>query len=358
MRRSHPAAVKHNLVLLLALAVTTPAGAQRPVRVSLTEQASGTTALLQAVSAVNDSVAWVSGHRATWARTVDGGRTWSAGAMTGPDSVLQFRDVHAVSADSAWLLAAGPGERSRIYFTADGGRSWALQFLNHDASAFFDCFDFWDTRRGVAVSDAVNGRMLVIATEDGASWHPVPAEGLPPALPGEGAFAASGACLVVRPGGRAWIGTGAQDGARVHASADFGRTWSAVTTPVVHGQAAGIAALAFVDDLRGYALGGRIAAPEDTAAANAAATSDGGRTWTSDARAPLAGAVYGAGIVPGRVTTLVAVGPSGIAYRTDGCTPWTRLADRAHWAVGFRGSRGWAVGPQGRITRLDMEPGC
>ena len=127
------------------LTFAAPARAQQPlgpVRPLLTEQASGTTAHLQAVSAVNDTVVWVSGHRATWARTTDGGRSWAAGSLQGADSVLQFRDVHALSADSAWLLAAGPGERSRIYFTADGGRSWRLQFLNRDTSAFYDCFDF------------------------------------------------------------------------------------------------------------------------------------------------------------------------------------------------------------------------
>ncbi len=351
------------IALTLALALlAAPALAQqplRPVRPLLTEQASGTTALLQAVSAVNDTVVWVSGHRATWARTTDGGRTWQAAAMTGPDSVLQFRDVHARSADSAWLLAAGPGERSRIYFTADGGRSWRLQFLNRDSSAFFDCFDFWDARRGVAVSDAVGGRMLVIVTDDGgATWRPVAAEGIPAALPGEGAFAASGACLVARRGGRAWFATGAPDGARVYATADYGRTWSVVPTPVVHGQAAGIAALAFRDDVTGYALGGRIADPADTTAVNAAVTADGGRTWTAAARAPLAGAVYGAALSPGRVSTLIAVGPGGMVYSTDGCTRWTRLSDRPYWAVGVTGTRAWAVGPGGRITRVDIEPGC
>lgn len=344
------------------VAFAAPAQAQqplRPVRPLLAEQASGTTALLQAVSAVNDSVVWVSGHRATWARTADGGRTWTAGTMTGADSVLQFRDVHAVSADSAWLLAAGPGERSRIYFTADAGRSWQLQFLNRDTSAFFDCFDFWDARRGVAVSDAVNGRMVVITTDDGgATWRPVPADGLPAALPGEGAFAASGTCLVARRGGKAWFATGAQDGARVHASEDYGRTWSVAETPMAHGQASGVTSLAFRDDRHGFALGGRIADPRDTTAVNVAVTTDGGRTWTVATRPPLAGAVYGAALSPGRVTTLVVVGPSGMAYSTDGCTRWTRLSDQPYWAVGSSGTRAWAVGPGGRITRLDVEPGC
>ena len=54
-----------------------PQNAYRPVVVgTITEQQSHTTALLQAVSAVDDSVVWVSGHQATWVRTVDGGRTW------------------------------------------------------------------------------------------------------------------------------------------------------------------------------------------------------------------------------------------------------------------------------------------
>lgn len=343
-------------ILTCAALAAAPLAAQQPERSVLTEQASGTTALLQAVSAVNDSVVWVSGHRATWARTQDGGRTWQPGAMTGPDSVLQFRDVHARSADSAWLLAAGPGERSRIYFTADGGRTWRLQFLNRDSAAFYDCFDFWDGRRGVAVSDAVHGRMVVIVTDDGgASWTTVPAEGLPAALPGEGAFAASGACLVTRPGGRAWFATGAQGGARVYASADHGRSWTVASTPVAHGQAAGVAALAFRDDSTGFALGGRLADPGDTTAVNSALTTDGGRTWTAAVRAPLPGAVYGAALAPGRVTLLVAVGPGGLALCADGCTRWTRLSDQAYWAVGVGGTRAWAVGPGGRITRVDVD---
>ncbi len=80
----------------------------------LEAQSSGTTALLQAVSVVDENIVWVSGHRATYARTVDGGATWEAGVVPGPDS-LQFRDVHAVDAKTAYLLSAGPGDMSRIY---------------------------------------------------------------------------------------------------------------------------------------------------------------------------------------------------------------------------------------------------
>src|SRR5437879_4842749 len=103
------------LVLLAGCALQSrPQTGDRPVVVgTITEQQSHATALLQAVSAVDDSVVWVSGHQATWVRTVDGGRTWVPGAMTGPDSALEFRDVEAVSTTTAYLLAGGRGGQAR-----------------------------------------------------------------------------------------------------------------------------------------------------------------------------------------------------------------------------------------------------
>src|SRR2546427_3800096 len=98
------------LVLLAGCALQSrPQTGDRPVVVgTITEQQSHATALLQAVSAVDDSVVWVSGHQATWVRTVDGGRTWVAGAMTGPDSALEFRDVEAGSRATGGLVSGGP----------------------------------------------------------------------------------------------------------------------------------------------------------------------------------------------------------------------------------------------------------
>lgn len=86
-------------------------------------QASGTTVRLRGVSAVNRQVAWASGANGTYARTTDGGRSWQTGQVHGAAD-LDFRDVDAFDADTAYLLAIGPGERSRIYKTTDGGRTW------------------------------------------------------------------------------------------------------------------------------------------------------------------------------------------------------------------------------------------
>jgi photosystem II stability/assembly factor-like uncharacterized protein len=323
------------------------------VRFEEVAQTSGTTALLQAVSPVNDRVVWASGHAGTWVRTTDGGASWQVGRVPGADT-LQFRDVHAVDSSTAYLMSAGPGELSRIFKTTDGGRSWRLQFTNPEPKAFYDCFAFWDARRGLAYSDGVDGRVVLLATEDGgAHWTPVPAAALPPALPDEGGFAASGTCLVVRPGGRGWIGTGNGPRARVLRTADYGRTWSVAETPVVAGSASGIATVAFRDDRHGVALGGQIGQP-DGRSDNVAVTADGGRTWSLAGRPRLAGAVYGAAYVPG-TGLLVAVSPEGIDHSADDGRTWTSLDTLAHWSIGFASpAAGWAVGPRGRITRLTL----
>ncbi|HET9709269.1 MAG TPA: hypothetical protein VFP39_13300 [Gemmatimonadales bacterium] len=306
------------------------------------------------MSAPNDRIVWVSGHAAAVLRSTDGGATWTSFVVPGAaaDS-LQFRDVFAADATTAYLLAAGPGSRSRIYQTTDGGRNWQLQFTNPDSSAFYDCFDFWDARRGVALSDGVGGHLLIRRTTDGgAHWDLPPADSLPRAQKGEGGFAASGTCIVTLAGHFAWIGTGAADTARVLTSEDGGRSWRATATPIAAGNFAGIATVAFRDTLHGLVLGGKLGSPAEFSD-NVAVSGDGGRTWRLAGRPGFSGAVYGAAVIPGRAGSVVAVGPRGLAYSGDDGSTWTTLDTLAYWSVGFASRRiGWAVGPAGRITRI------
>lgn len=347
-------------MLGFSVALAACSGAQRvapwTLEPSLEPQTSGTDALLIGTSIVNDSIVWVSGSKGTWLRTTDGGATWSGGVVPGADS-LQFRDVHAFDDANALLLSIGSGDQSRIYRTADAGETWALAFRNEEPSGFFDCFDFWDGEHGIAFSDSFDGNFLLIETADGgATWTRIPPDRLPPAHEGEGAFAASGTCLVVEGDATAWIGTGASEGgARVLRTTDRGRTWSVAETPIVQGASAGIASLAFRDARHGAALGGDIAQP-DSMTDNVALTEDGGVTWTLGGRPAFTGAVYGSSWVPGApAPTLVAVGPRGVAYSADGGVSWAALDTLNHWGVTFAApDRGWAVGPEGRISRLRL----
>ena len=75
--------------------------------------------------------------------------------------------MEAVDAHTASVLAIGEGEASRIYRTTDGGRSWTETFRNDEPSAFYNCMDFYpDGRRGLAVSDPVDGKFRIAATQD------------------------------------------------------------------------------------------------------------------------------------------------------------------------------------------------
>jgi photosystem II stability/assembly factor-like uncharacterized protein len=302
---------------------------------------------------VSERIAWASGIGGTYVVTTDGGETWRSGVVPGADS-LEFRDVEGVSERIAYLLAAGPGDRSRIYHTEDGGRSWSIQFTNRDTSAFYDCFAFWDRSRGVTMSDAVNGRFPAIRTVDGESWGDI-GDRLPPGQPGEGAFAASGTCTATYGERHGWIATGAAAKARVLATSDGGDTWRVYGTPIVQGTAtSGGASVAFRDTVSGILGGGDIAAP-DSFGDNVARSSDGGRTWRLASRTPFPGAVYGLAYVPGRESrTVVATGPSGAAWSADEGGRWSVLEGvKDYWAVGFADpTAGWLVGTEGRILKI------
>jgi hypothetical protein len=159
----------------------------------------------------------------------------------------------------------------------------------------------------------------------------------------------------VRGRARAWFGTDPH--ARDYRSDDRGRHWSVATTPIVTAQAAGVATLAFHDEQHGMALGGRLLKPDDLSDSVAAVTSDGGGTWTLVSRPTFAGAVYGAAVVPGMPSYVVAAGPKGLAWTGNDGRVWKNLSDSAYWAVDCNSRQAcWAVGPRGRITSVTFGP--
>jgi photosystem II stability/assembly factor-like uncharacterized protein len=339
--------------ILLGLAVIATTGAfGRPQQPSWQLQDSGSTARLRGLAAVSDRVAWASGTEGTVLRTVDGGRTWRSVGPPGTTD-LQFRDIEAFDAEHAVVLSIGNGEASRVYLTDNGGRTWTETFRNTDPAAFYDCVAFFDRRHGLALGDPVDGKFQLLGTTDGGRhWAPQDTAGLPAALDGEFAFAASGTCLVTadRTGPDAWFATGGGAASRVFHTADAGRHWSVAATPVPSGEAAGIFSLAFRDRAHGLAVGGDFLTP-DAAPAGAAATRDGGRTWTVARTIP---GSYRSGVAwrTARDDTAYAVGPTGSNVTHDGGRTWTSIDSGSFDSVSCAGGGCWASGEAGRIARL------
>jgi photosystem II stability/assembly factor-like uncharacterized protein len=328
-------------VLLLGFSIPS-ASAQWEVQTIKTD------ADFRGLSVVSAKVAWVSGTKGTYGRTTDAGKSWSVGTV--PDAEkLDFRDVEAFGENKACLLSAGPGEESRIYKTVDGGKSWSMQFKNSEPKAFFDAIAFWDEQNGIALSDPVKGRFQLIATSDGgANWKLLPEKSLPEALPDEGAFAASGTCLVTHGTQDVWFCTGSAKAARVFHSSDRGQTWTVSETPIATGgEAGGIFSIAFRDRNRGVIVGGDFRKPKETGA-TVATTSDGGKTWKSvEKQLPFRSCVAWAN------DRWVAVGTSGSDYSLDGVV-WKPLDKENYNSVGFTSTgEGWAVVPKGRIAKYE-----
>lgn len=312
-----------------------------------TPQITGVRARLRGISAVNDKVAWASGTDGTVLRTVDGGEQWTQVHVPGAQQ-LDFRDVDAISDKVAYILSIGNGEASRIYKTADGGARWTLQLANKDPKVFLDAMAFWSATHGIAYSDSVDGQFVIFMTTDGRTWNRIAPDRLPPALPNEGAYAASGTNVSIHDD-HVWIGTTAS---RILHSPDRGQTWTVAQAPIPTSESAGIFSIAFRDARVGIAVGGDYR-KELEAVDNAAVTTDGGRTWMVSKG--LSGYRSAVAAVPRSKASWLAVGPQGADVSHDNGTSWTPLRGAGFHAFAFsrRSRRGWGVGERGGIGRLD-----
>jgi photosystem II stability/assembly factor-like uncharacterized protein len=318
-----------------------------------TPQASGVTASLRGVSAVNERVAWASGSGSTVLRTADGGATWTT--LTVTTDRVDFRDIDAIDERTAYVLSIGAGATSRIYKTSDAGEHWDLELANQDPKVFLDAMSFWDATHGIAVSDTIDGHFVIFTTDDGKSWNQMPADRLPPAQQNEGFFAASGTNIAVRGKDDVWIGTGAAAKARVLRSSDHGRSWKIADTPLLSGPKSGIYSVAFRDAIHGVVVGGTYD-KEAEALDNIALTDDGGATWTLVKEHGLSGFRSVVTYLRDRSTqSLIAVGPSGSDASSDDGHTWTPIAGPGFhtFSIAPGTSVGWGAGSQGRIAKLE-----
>jgi photosystem II stability/assembly factor-like uncharacterized protein len=318
---------------------------------SLTSLDSGVNASFRGLSVVNNSVVWVSGTGGTVLRTVDGGANWENVSVPNMDKT-DFRDVEGFDKNTAIVM--GIASPARFYKTTDRGQNWKLVYFDDREKVFFDGMSFWNKRNGIAFSDPVNGRHLLIRTTDGGdTWEEIPADGIPEKLDPEFGFAASGTGMPVKGRNTVWLGMGGIK-SRVFKSENGGLNWSVAETPVVHGgQSTGIYSVAFKNKKVGIAVGGDYM---NQAIQNTMAhTQDGGITWHLPEKQTHQ---YRECVAHYRGNTFFAVGPSGFDRTTDNGKNWaphywevkdlTALA----FAKGSRG--GFAVGKGGQIYKIKV----
>ena len=295
-------------------------------------------------------VIWAAGSNGVILRSVDEGKTWTRLHVEGGDK-LDFRGIRSFGESTAYVMSIGDNGRSRIYKTVDGGKTWRLQYADKRKEFFLDALVCRSEKDCFAISDPIDGKFLLLHTEDGKHWRELPREGMPAALSHEGIFAASNSALTICEEHELFFGTGGP-AARVFHSADSGKTWTAVETPILTGNASsGIFSLRCSGDTV-VAVGGdylNTGQPFRVAAYSL----DRGATWKL-AEHPPEGFRSAVDVVDGR--TWVAVGPTGEDISTDNGAYWKYSASRNLNAIFVLDDRTIpAVGADGTVAEYNIQ---
>ena len=344
--------ISKSLILVSSIAVVvSPAYAQWHA------QKSNTNASLHGLGIVNANIVWASGTGGTFVRTTDGGETWQAGTVAGAEK-LDFRDVHAIDADTAHLMSIGKGDESRIYKTTDGGKNWLLEYTEQNPNAFLDSMAFWDATHGIVIGDPLDGKFELLTTSDGgAHWTPLQPNTIPAAKKGEGS-PASGTSVAAYAENKgeaenwnAWFVT--ENASRAFHTVDSGKTWTVSETPLVTGPNRGVFSIAVVDADRLVIVGGDYDHPQMDKP-NSAYSDNGGKTWKESNSRPV-GYRWGVTIVPDTPgPTAFAVGPTGTDFSIDRGKNWVHLNEQPANMIAFADAHhGWAVGEKGVILKFD-----
>jgi photosystem II stability/assembly factor-like uncharacterized protein len=288
---------------------------------------------------------WASGSNGVILRSTDDGKTWKRLSVAG-GSDLDFRGIEAFDANVAYVMSSGEGDKSRIYKTMDGGKNWHLQFSDKRPGFFLDSLACDSKIHCVALSDPVDGKFLVISTDDGEHWNELPRDNMPAALPKEGAFAASGTAIALCEHGKIYFGTGGP-AARIFRSEDQGRSWAVAKTPIASDTpSSGVFSIACEDSESLAAVGGDYKEPQRFERV-AAYSEDSGATWHLAATQP---GGYRSAVGSFSYGDFAAVGPNSTDVSHDKGVHWHHT-DRLNLnAVSFDGTHGWAVGPNGTIA--------
>jgi len=336
-----------------AVFISVPAPAQ------FTLQSSNTTADLRGIHNVGGGVAWASGTKGTVLRTEDGGYVWQSCSIPPGAEKLDFRGVQAFDANTAIVMASGPGDQSRLYKTTDGCSSWKLLFSNPDKDGFWDAVKAETKDRSWILGDPVDGQFSLFTTADGgANWVRTQDDLGLKSSRGEAVFAASNSSLLIVEGTMLFV-SGGPSGARAFMECIFcnSRRFVAHTVPSPKGEAAGVFSIAVGNEHLLIAVGGDYTKPDESSD-TAAFSTDGGVHWTISTTLPhgyRSAVAYDAA-----AKTWITVGPNGTDISTDNGRNWRPVRSDPGLHEAPDADRNWnalslpyVVGPHGRIGKLD-----
>lgn len=291
---------------------------------------------------------WLGGSNGLVARTIDGGKNWGRLYVEGGES-LDFRDVQAFDENTAIIMSAGSGQKSKVYKTVNGGQTWDVVHVNTYKDGFFNGMAFWNERNGVLAGDPVGGNLYIALTRDrGDTWEKVDNYFIPEIEYQEFGFAASGTHIAVFGDSSAWIGTGGKS-ARVFYSNDIGESWKVYNTPMIQGPAsAGVFSIAFKDHLHGIAVGGDYS-KENEGKDNIIVSKDRGMNWSLiDDYVEFRSCVQ---FIDGMY---IAVGPSGTSYSFNDGMTWNPIGVIGFHTLSIGNSKRsiWAAGEDGKVAKL------
>lgn len=324
-------------------------------------QDSGTIAGLRGIDSLDGTVAWASGTGGTVLRTIDGGAHWQKCTVPDADgdgATLDFRGVQAWDARTAIVMASGPGDKSRLYKTTDGCKTWTLAFTNPDWEGFWDALlkNMDDTL--FVLGDPVEGKFVLFSQAPGGKWsrnwngHEISAQ------PSESVFAASNSALIEGGQGSFCFVTGGAKTEIVHevhgidVKKGMYSDWFRAPIPLATGPSGGAFSIASIQFSGGsthnafVAVGGDYMKPTVTTG-TAAFSSDWGATWAASKTPPHG---YRSAVQWSESLKLwITVGTNGSDISRDDGKTWQPLDDGNWNAL----SLPFVIGPKGRIARLN-----
>jgi photosystem II stability/assembly factor-like uncharacterized protein len=306
----------------------------------------GSKSSFRSMDVVNKKVIWAGGSSNTVIRSVNGGENWNV-FKVGERPGLDFRGIKGLTNKVAVAVSAGLAEEgaAKIFRTRDGGQTWKNVFETDQKGVFLDGVCFLNKNHGFVFGDAIEEDVYLLETHDGGrNWKRVNPDLLPKVKKGSASFAASNSGMVT-DGIKIWYAFQSQ----LLISENSGQNWYLVDTGFPSGDSNGIFGLHFMNDERGFILGGDYLADKKEQI-NMAMTLDGGRRWQN-------GKIDPPGLKESAASfrnSLIVTGPSGTSISENQGLSWETFDKTPFHVVRCAGKKCFAIGAEGRFGWLKL----